>query len=154
MATLGHLISKGEKDFKQKVAAFGAVVNIPEHENGSLTLIHFSFNEFLLSEQCPSEFRVCPEEVHEMMLIKCIDLMKDGLCQDTCSLQHPGGLVEDLAPATADSRIPQHLQYSCHHWINHLENMVEERRNSFLGEAGTQPDEADACGNPGDESAQ
>ncbi|KAJ4205012.1 hypothetical protein NW759_014678 [Fusarium solani] len=133
MASLGHFISKGEKDLKQQVAAFGAVVNIPEQDNGSLTLIHLSFSEFLLSEQCPSEFRVSPEEVHEMMLGKCIDLMKDGLCQDMCDLQHPGGLVEELAPVVVNNRIPQHLQYSCHHWIDHLENISEKSRNSFLG---------------------
>lgn len=109
------------------------MVNIPEQDNGSLTLIHLSLSEFLLSERCPSEFRVYPEEVHETMLVKCIDLMRNGLCQDMCGLQHPGGLVEGLAPGTVDNRIPQHLQCSCHNWINHLDYVDEERRNCLFG---------------------
>ncbi|KAF5580443.1 nacht and wd40 domain protein [Fusarium subglutinans] len=130
--SLGRFISKGRKDLKQQVAAFGAVVNIPEQDSGALTLIHLSFSEFLLSDQCPSDFRVYPEEVHGRILEKCIDLMGTGLYQDMCDLQHPGGRIEALAPSVVDRCIPQYLQYCCHHWIDHLGSLTEERRNVFL----------------------
>ncbi|KAH6960005.1 hypothetical protein BKA56DRAFT_561748 [Ilyonectria sp. MPI-CAGE-AT-0026] len=144
MATLGHFILKKEEEVRRKVATFGAVVNIPKTDkslatdNTSLTLVHLSLSEFLFSRQCPDQFRVDPKEVHRAILEKCILCMNKHLHEDVCDIQHQGALVEEIQPATVDARIPQHVQYSCHYWVDHLENMDEGRRNGdFLVDDGT-----------------
>ncbi|OBS29574.1 hypothetical protein FPOA_03512 [Fusarium poae] len=120
-------ISKSLDKLLNKVRA---IVVVPPDERSPLKLIHLSFRDFILSKKRSKrlKFHVDENEIHELVLTRCLDIMSSKLHQDICNLVHPGTLDSEIPPDTLEARIPQHLRYTCKYWVNHLSNLGRDRQ--------------------------
>jgi len=93
-----------------------------EGTNGGIRVRHLSISEFLVSNDCPCDYQINPQEANVQLGIACLKTMVCQLRFNICGL-------EDSRLANADikdiqsrikANIPDCLQYSCLYWSNHL----------------------------------
>jgi len=93
-----------------------------EGTNGGIRVRHLSISNFLVSDDCPCDYRMNPRDANVRLGIACLKTMVRQLRFNICGL-------EDSRLANADikdlpSRITKHisdcLQYSSLYWSNHL----------------------------------
>ena len=107
---------------KDQIAAglspFHSVVHVPS--SGHISIFHASFREFIVDPaRCGDGHHVDPAEGHEMLTVKCLQLLNRSLRRNICNL--PEDMIGALAHEIPDlSVIPEALRYSCLHWASHL----------------------------------
>ena len=97
---------------------YSSVIHIPS--GGPISIVHASFHRFILdSAHCGDGHHVALGKSHEMLTIKCLQLLNGSLRRNICNL--PEDRVGELAHEIPDlSLISEALRYSCLHWASHL----------------------------------
>jgi hypothetical protein len=100
-----------------------SVLDIPEHQDGRIRLLHPSFRDFLLDKRrcLHPQFRVDRSLAHQYMFTNCLRVMSNHLGRDICDLQSPGALAAKVDRREVDRHIPLHIQYACRFWVHHLQ---------------------------------
>jgi hypothetical protein len=96
-ASLGRLIELSERQVEQTLGKLHAIINVPKDVPGFLHLHHPSFRDFLLDKDRCSDlhFWVDERQAHQILAVKCIQLMSKCLRQDICRVDAPGTLVAE-----------------------------------------------------------
>ena len=100
-----------------------SVVNVPEHQSLPIRLLHPSFRDFLLDrDRCiDSNFWIDSAKVHYDIAQQSLRLMSKTLKRNICYLPTPGTLRSEIDNTTVDQYLPDHIQYACQYWIDHLQ---------------------------------
>ena len=109
-----------------------SILNIPEKNNATISLVHPSFRDFLLDKtRCTDlDFWVDSAKTHVALIETCLSVMAAGLKRDICDLRLPGTLTEEIDSGKIREKIPAELEYACTYWVRHLESSILE--NSLL----------------------
>ena len=100
-----------------------SVLQFPNNEADTIRVFHKSFPDFLMDPgRCRDKrFFINPVVHHQKILLSCLNLMKERLKRNICSLNDytPLDKVEDL-PARRKAQIGDALEYACQFWAKHL----------------------------------
>lgn len=105
-----------------------SVLRIPESNLVPVSVFHLSFAEFLLDPEKKQDkeknwFSVDQEETHEMIAVRCLELMlrEGSLREDCCNLKEPGVVRSDVGRQVVDEHLSPEVQYVCQYWVYHIE---------------------------------
>jgi hypothetical protein len=104
------------------VDALSSLLHRDETADGVIRVRHLPISDYFVSNECPSDYRVSPEEANLQLSIACIKTMNRQLRFNICKLEDSrlaNADVEDL-PSRINENIPDALQYSALYWTNHL----------------------------------
>jgi len=93
-----------------------------EGTNGGIRVRHLSISEFLVSDDCPCDYRTNRQDANMQLGITCLKTMVHQLRFNICGLEDSrlaNADIQDL-PSRITKNIPDCLQYSCLYWSNHL----------------------------------
>jgi len=93
-----------------------------EGTNGGIRVRHLSISEFLVSDDCPRDYRTNRQDANMQLGITCLKTMVHQLRFNICGLEDSrlaNADIQDL-PSRITKNIPDCLQYSCLYWSNHL----------------------------------
>jgi hypothetical protein len=129
-SSLEHLVSLPRATLDDWLRRLHSIVSVPKDESSSLSLVHLSFRDFILSEDRSKQlqFRVQESAMHQQIFQSCLDLMSEELRQDICGLVLPGTLASEVPKSQIERSIPQHLRYACRFWVDHLAGLDDECR--------------------------
>ncbi|KAL2801564.1 hypothetical protein BJX63DRAFT_417100 [Aspergillus granulosus] len=99
-----------------------SVLNIPNDDMLPVRLFHLSFRDFLLdsSTRDKTAFWVDEKKINQMLLSRCLSVMRKNLKKNMCNLKSYGTERSDIDPKSIDYYLPPELQYSCCYWTHHL----------------------------------
>jgi len=93
-----------------------------EGTNGGIRVRHLSISEFLVSDDCPRDYRTNLQDANMQLGITCLKTMVHQLRFNICGLEDSrlaNTDIQDL-PSRITKNIPDCLKYSCLYWSNHL----------------------------------
>ena len=93
-----------------------------EGTNGGIRVRHLSISDFLISDECPCNYRIDPQGANVQLGIACLKTMVSQLRFNICGLEDSrlaNAEVEDL-PSRVTRNISDCLQYSSLYWSDHL----------------------------------
>ena len=100
-----------------------SVLDVPEHNDYSVRLLHPSFRDFLLdSSRCGLRYAIHETSMHDHLARLCLSLMSKHLKEDICELRVPGIMVNSVPSERIQRAFPSELRYACLYWIDHLQN--------------------------------
>ncbi|KAL2157310.1 hypothetical protein VTH06DRAFT_6248 [Thermothelomyces fergusii] len=140
VSSLSVLVELDRSELDQKLRLLHSILDVPSDESHTISLLHLSFRDFLLSEVRSERlpFRVEESQMHRAVLERCLALMSEGLRQDICDFVLPGYLISDSTQDRVNACIPKPLQYACRYWVDHFGKLgSEERRELGLKDGGT-----------------
>ncbi|KAI5117934.1 hypothetical protein M0805_009442 [Coniferiporia weirii] len=128
---LVHFLSNVEPErgidqvaLKEMVDRLQAVLYRDGSKGNTIRACHPSFLDFIGSQSRCLEFWTDPMSLEFIMATKCLDIMISELKFNICDLQSSYEANDNILDL--EDRIfrciPQHLQYSCLYWINHMIN--------------------------------
>jgi hypothetical protein len=124
-SSLARLLGILEKDVNSRLRFLHSVLSIPSDRDFPVRLLHLSFRDFLLDseKQGKSEFwfSVHETKTHDMIAIRCLELMRKCLKKDMCGLELPGKLRHEIDSKTLQDCLPPDVRYACQYWVHHLE---------------------------------
>ncbi|KAE8135482.1 WD40-repeat-containing domain protein [Aspergillus pseudotamarii] len=126
LTSLAKLLNVPSSDVSRRLDFLHSVLSIPDDEGTPIQLFHQSFRDFLLHPKVrtKTEFWIDEEHIHKETLFRCIEVMarqKGGLSKNICQLSSDAASRSDISDETIRDYLPAELQYSCHHWIYHLQ---------------------------------
>ncbi|KAH7473859.1 hypothetical protein FOMA001_g12749 [Fusarium oxysporum f. sp. matthiolae] len=112
----------GEGSLRPAIDNFHSVLNIPDHPEKPIGILHPSFRDFLLdpSRCLDSRFHINEQKAHQYLLDCCFRIMKNGLHYNMCNVDKPALRVHEISESFVRERIPYPVQYACRYWIHHL----------------------------------
>jgi len=124
--SLSGLLAVNKNDINGLLSMLHSVLHIPTDQEVPVRLLHLSFRDFLIdpATRPRTMFAVSCAETHEMMAIKCLNLMMDskkGLRENFCDLDSVGTLRNDISDEKVLSCLSPELRYACRHWVCHLQ---------------------------------
>jgi len=93
-----------------------------EGTNGVIRVRHLSISEFLVSDDCPYDYQINPQDANMQLGIACLKTMICQLRFNICGLEDSrlaNADIKDL-PSRIIENISDCLQYSSLYWSNHL----------------------------------
>jgi len=90
--------------------------------NGGVRVRHLSISEFLVSDDCPLDYRINLQDANAHLGVACLETMVHQLRFNICGLEDSrlaNADIQDL-PSRIAKNIPDCLQYSSLYWSNHL----------------------------------
>jgi len=93
-----------------------------EGTNGGIRVRHLSISDFFVSDDCPCDYRMNPQDANVQLGIACLKTMVSQLRFNICGLEDSrlaNADIQDL-PSRITRNIPDCLQYSSLYWSNHL----------------------------------
>ena len=120
--TIAELAGVGLSHVKTWVDRLGSLLYRDEIANGAIRVRHLSISDFFVSDGCPCDYRVNPQEANMQLGIACLKTMVRQLRFNICKLEDsrlPNVDVHDLQ-SRINKNISDVLQYSCRYWSNHL----------------------------------
>jgi hypothetical protein len=100
----------------------------------TLRFVHKSFDDFLLSDECPPKYAITMDESQCLLTKLCLTTMTAELRFNMCGLETSylrNADVPDIETKVRDG-ISSLLSYSCYFWANHL---IHTQFNEWLMEA-------------------
>jgi hypothetical protein len=93
-----------------------------EGANGGIRVRHISISDFLVSDDCPFDYRMNPRDAHVQLGIACLKTMVRELRFNICRLEDSRLANADIMdlPYRIIENIPDHLVYSSLYWSHHL----------------------------------
>lgn len=91
-------------------------------QNGAVRVLHQSFGDYMMSEQCPTNYRIDKDAENLAFAASCLTTLDQELRFNICELEDSGLYnheIPDLA-TRIQTKIPRHLEYSCLYWASHL----------------------------------
>ena len=121
-AALTNLLAVSPAKMKGTLEPLHSVLDISQDQTSPIKLFHLSFRDFLLDmERCPdTQFWVNEKKAHSSLVESCIEVISNSLRRDICGLQMPGASVSEVRHSWVDQCLPDHVQYACRYWIDHL----------------------------------
>ena len=119
-ATLSALLDIPIDDIASWLWKLIAVLDYPSQACRPIRIRHKSFSDFLLATE-DSMTRVDATETHDMLVRKCIGLMRAGLRRDICGIRSLGKPATSAFQRIGKNSIPADLQYACSYWAHHLQ---------------------------------
>ena len=118
IAGIASLLDMPQERIEAGLSPFHSVVHVPF--GGHISIFHASFREFIVDPvRCGESYHVDTGKGHEMLTIKCLQLLNRSLRRNICDL--PEDMIGTLAQEIPDlGVIPEALRYSCLHWASHL----------------------------------
>ena len=104
------------------VVKLGPLLYRGEGNNGGIRVRRLLFSDFILSDNCPSDFRVNLQDANKHLGIACLRTMIKQLRFNICKLEDSrlaNADVNDL-PLRIRENISDALQYSSIYWSDHL----------------------------------
>jgi hypothetical protein len=98
---------------------FQSVLSIPNDQDLPVRILHLSFRDFLLATR--SDFQVKEGKTHTEITKHCLNVMRQNLKRNICSLQSYGIQRTDIGSQKIKQCLQPELQYSCRYWVYHLE---------------------------------
>ena len=105
---------------KADLSPFHSVIHVPSGSKGHISIFHASFREFIVDPvRCADGHHVDVRKGHEMLTVKCLQLLNGSLRRNICDLRDDS--IGSLAHEIPDlSVISESLRYSCLYWAVHL----------------------------------
>lgn len=123
ITSLSSLVGIPTTTIKIRLSSLHSVLNMPIDETVPVRLLHLSFRDFLLDRETREKTAlwIDKKETHRRLTTQCLRRMSNSLKKNICNLSDP-----ELGPQVIDAdiihqHIPRELQYSCQHWVSHLE---------------------------------
>ena len=115
---IASVLDMAKDQIETGLSPFHSVIHVSFGEQ--ISIFHASFREFIVDPaRCGDGHHVDPGEGHEMLTVKCLQLLNRSLRRNICNL--PEDIIDALAHKIPDlSVIPEALRYSCLHWASHL----------------------------------
>jgi NACHT domain len=107
-----------------------SLIYVPRDNQSHLRTLHPSFRDLLSNKRRygDSQFGVDIEETNLTLVRSCIKALSQFLSNDLCALKQPGIKLSEISRSIIDACLPQHIQYSCLYWVDHLEQIGASRR--------------------------
>ncbi|THU81077.1 hypothetical protein K435DRAFT_579283, partial [Dendrothele bispora CBS 962.96] len=138
LKAISSLSKVNSRSFLSRLAS---VIYIPINNNSDpvVTPFHASFPDFLIDvtrcshQRCPSFGALIPSEGHEMLALRCLQLMNTELKYNICDVPKEQtvsrrGTTNSLYET---QKIPAALRYSCVYWASHL-SKVQKLRSDLV----------------------
>ncbi|KAB5588196.1 hypothetical protein CTheo_8363 [Ceratobasidium theobromae] len=114
----------GVNDTARTVSALQPLRSVVHLSEGSrlVSTLHASFPDFMFSKERCGPLFCDPAEYHQLVAIRCFEVMKSQLQFNICNLESsfvPDSKVEDLEGRTTKAISPP-LSYACRYWADHL----------------------------------
>ena len=121
-SALAKLLDIPIKNVELALGTLHSVLNIPKDSENPIRLLHPSFHDFVSDEaRCEDRrFFVEKTSIHGKLLINCLEVMSAALKRNVCNLQTPGSSPRDVQREKLFRLLPQHVQYACQYWVEHL----------------------------------
>src|SRR5258706_9976190 len=119
--TIAELAEVGPNLVKKWVTNLSSLLSRVEG-TGGIRVRHFSISEFLVSDDCPHDYRIDLRHANVKLGVACLETMVSQLRFNICGLEDSrlaNANVEDL-PSRISRTISDSLQYSSLYWSNHL----------------------------------
>jgi len=124
-SALARILSICKEDVDGLLDLLHSVLDVPVRPELPVRLLHLSFRDFLIdpAKRDKSIFSVDEVKTHEMIAIKCLELMDstEGLRRNPCNLHSLGALRSQISDQNINECISLELQYACRYWVGHLE---------------------------------
>jgi len=120
--TIAELAGVEPNLVKKWVDDLSSLLYRDEGTNGGIRVRHLSISDFLVSDDCPSDYRMNPRDANVQLGISCLKTMVRQLRFNICGLEDSRFAnvdVQDL-PSRITKNISDCLQYSSLYWSNHL----------------------------------
>jgi hypothetical protein len=120
---LSRLLAIPKQRVERILKDLHAILDIPKDLTRPLRLHHPSFRDFLFDEKKCGDpnFWVDEKQAHQMLAVRCIQLMSTSLKEDICGVGRPGALVTDIESSQVQRCLPPEVQYASLYWIQHLQ---------------------------------
>ncbi|KAL2193874.1 hypothetical protein P885DRAFT_71872 [Corynascus similis CBS 632.67] len=120
--SLARLLNIESEDVRALLNSLHSVLDIPSEDDAPVKLFHLSFRDFLVdpAKRAKNEFWINEAEYHNILMERCIQLMRQCLKQDICCLKAPGMLRSEVDQQTINAHLPPEVQYACQYWVHHL----------------------------------
>ncbi|KAI5122866.1 hypothetical protein M0805_003159 [Coniferiporia weirii] len=107
---------------KKSIDNLQAVLYRDASKDGAVCVCHPSFLDFANTQTHSQDYWTNPASMDMIMSARCLKVMDSMLKFNICGLETSYLLNEDVPglQGKINSHIPQHLQYSCLYWMNHL----------------------------------
>ena len=120
MTGMTFLLDMPTGQIKADLSPFHSVILVPSGSDGHISIFHASFREFIVDPvRCGGGHHVDVSKGHEMLTVKCLQLLNRSLRRNICDLRENeiGALAHEIPDLSV---IPEALRYSCLYWAVHL----------------------------------
>ena len=120
--TIAELAGVGPNLVQKWVDDLSSLLYRDEGTNGGIRVRHLSISDFLVSDNCPCNYRMNPRDANVQLGIACLKTMVRQLRFNICGLEDSrfaNADIQDL-PSRIIENISDCLQYSSFYWSNHL----------------------------------
>ncbi|KAL6406404.1 vegetative incompatibility protein HET-E-1 [Ilyonectria robusta] len=123
ISALGRLLNIQEETIDDQLALLHSVLSIPASEQSPVRMLHLSFRDFLVDPKKCGEhlFWVDEKQVHDQLVMRCLDVMNKYLEMDICKHIQPGTDRASISPQEINSSILPEVQYACLYWVHHIQ---------------------------------
>ncbi|KAL4862105.1 hypothetical protein BDV12DRAFT_49827 [Aspergillus spectabilis] len=122
VTSLSKLMGISMNSINTRLNSLHSVMSIPNDDTMPVRLFHLSFRDFLLDPNTRDKtlFWVDEKEMNQVLLTRCLSLMRMNLKKNICSLRSYGTERRDIDPKSISHYLLPELQYSCRYWTHHL----------------------------------
>ena len=120
--TIAELAGVKPNLVKKWVDDLSSLLYRDEGTNGGIRVRHLSISDFLVSDDCPCDYQIHPQDANVQLGIACLNTMVSQLRFNICGLEDSrlaNADIEDLQSRITEN-ISDPLQYSSLYWSNHL----------------------------------
>jgi hypothetical protein len=120
--TIAELAGVESKFIKKWADDLSSLLYRDEGTNRGIRVRHLSISEFLVSDDCPCDYRIKLQDANVRLGVTCLETMVRQLRFNICGLEDSrlsNADIKDL-PSRIIENIPDCLQYSSLYWSNHL----------------------------------
>ncbi|KAJ7676548.1 hypothetical protein DFH06DRAFT_1428079, partial [Mycena polygramma] len=122
---LSNLANLTTRQILQCLTHLHSVILAPEDASSdeSARIYHPSFFDFITTpSRCyEPRFLVIREDQDKRLVVRCLNVMLDGLKRDMLELNNCSLLNKDIPdmPNLVKAHVPAHLKYACQYWVSH-----------------------------------
>ena len=128
VTALSNLLSMKTETVRHSLDWLESVLDIPSDPKQPIHLLHPSFRDFLLEKARSKRFHVHGETAHASLVIRCLDVLRQGLKRYICNSGSPDPSPRQISEHALNDHIPKHVQYACKYWIEHLDCTSPQKR--------------------------
>ena len=121
-ATIAELAGVSQGLVKVWIDELSSLLYRDERTNGGIRVRHLSISDFLVSDDCPCDYRISPQGANLQLGIACLEMMNCQLRFNICGLEDSRLANTDIGDLQSriTKNISDSLQYSSLYWSDHL----------------------------------